>query len=329
MKNVGTVVAAVVLVAVLGLYLCSFQVRYTEVAIVKTWGKPAEAAIMEPGLYWKWPDPIQSVVRYDKRQRVLEDQTEETRTRDGKNVSLTTYTVWEIKDPSKFLTNFPRSEDDGIAKLRTTVATKKHEVVGQRFFHEFVSTDPNKRKLREIEQDVLRLVAAEVADEYGIEVVGFGVKQLGLPQSVTTAIFESMKTYEQAKAERYIAEGEARAEDIRAAARTVERRIMAAAQQKVAEIENEAERVVGEYYREFEQYPELRIFLDKLRTVREALRRRTQIIIDTSVRPFDVFDPKVREKVIEAAPAGGVTPLAVPAAPPVTPAGSDSEGQGR
>lgn len=317
MKYLGTILAAIVLASVLVLYMCSFQVRYTEVAIVKTWGKPAREAITEPGLCWKWPQPIQSVVKYDKRARILEERPEETRTSDGKNVVLTTYTLWKIQNPGTFLTNFPHGVEDGEKKLRATIKTHIHAVVAKHFFHEFVSTDPADRKLKEIEQEILSRVAEEVRTRsvaevaargtedqptgYGVELVGFGIKKLQLPESVTTAIFESMKSHEEAKAQRYIAEGEARAQDIRAEARAVERRIMAAAQQKVAEIQTEAERVVGNYYREFEEHPELRIFLDKLRTVKEALKARTSIIIDDSTKPFDVFDPAERERVIEAA----------------------------
>ncbi len=62
MKNLGTIAAAVFLVVVLLLYMCSFQVRFTEVAIKKTWGNPAENAITQPGLYFKWPPPIQTAV---------------------------------------------------------------------------------------------------------------------------------------------------------------------------------------------------------------------------------------------------------------------------
>ena len=300
MKNLGTIIAALILAVVLGLYLCSFQVRFTEVAIVKTMGKPAEHAKTEPGLYWKWPNPIQTVVRYDKRQRILEDRTEETRTVDGKNLLLTTYTCWKIVDPAKFMTNFPQGEEEGASKLRTTIGTHKHAVVGEHYFHEFVSTDPAERMLHEIETEIRERIAGEVRDEYGIEVVAFGIKKLGLPESVTTAIFQSMKSNEEKKAQKYISEGEAEAENIRASAKAVEQRIMAAARQKVAEIETNAQVVVGEYYQEFEAYPELRIFLDKLQTVAEALRERTQIILSTDDEPFDVFDPAAREAVVQS-----------------------------
>lgn len=301
MKNVGTILAALFLAVVLVLYLCTFQVRFTEVAIRKTWGRPAREAIVDPGLYFKWPAPIQTVVRYDKRIRILEDRTEETRTEDGDNLLLTTFTLWRIADPSKFLTNFPGGVADGENKLRTTIVAYKHAVVGQRQFSDFVSTDPAKRKIKEIEGELQTAVAKDARAQYGIEVVDFGIKKLGLPEAVTTAIFESMKSHEEAKAARYTAEGEARANDIVANANAAKDRIMAAAQQKADAIIAEAQELVGEYYKEFKEQPELRILLDKLRVTADALKKRTTLVIGTEDPPFDVFKPEVREKVIEAA----------------------------
>jgi modulator of FtsH protease HflC len=301
MKNLGTILAAFFVALVLVLYMCTFQVRFTEVAIVKTWGKPAEQAITEPGLKLKWPPPIQTVILYDKRLRPLEDRTEETRTVDGKNLVVTTYTLWRIADPSKFHTNFPAGVDEGEKRLRTAVIAHKQAVIGQHSFEEFVSTNPADRKLGEIEQQIQTRVAKDARDAYGIDIVDFGIKKLALPESVTAAIFESMKSHEQAKAARYQAEGEARANDILANARAARERILAAARQKVAEIEAEAQRVVSSYYKEFDRHPELRIFLDKLRTVASALQQRTTLVITTEHTPFDVFEEETRRDIAAGA----------------------------
>ncbi len=289
MKNIGTIVAALVLAAVLLLYMCTFQVRYTEVAIKKTLGKPDPNVITEPGLQFKWPRPIQSFVKYDKRIHVLEDRTEETRTADGKTLLLTTFTLWRIADPSKFHTNFPGGVEDGEKKLRTTIVTHKHAVTGKREFRDFISTNPTERKVREIEHEMREAVARDAREEYGIEVADFGIKKLGLPESVTTAIFESMRAREDANAARYIAEGRATAQAILSVARARRERIMAEARRKASEIETEAQRQVSEYYKTFAEYPELRIFLDTLRTVRDALRDRTTLILDTSESPWNIF----------------------------------------
>ncbi len=297
MKNIGTILAALFVAFVLVAYMCTFQVRSTEIAIVKTWGKPGKEAITEPGLKLKWPRPIQSVVVYDKRIRMVEKRTEETRTFDGKNVLLSTFALWRIDNPYKFDTAFPGGVEDGKANLRKTVETTVQAVVGKRSFDEFVSTDPSKRRLREIEREMLAKVAENVETQYGIKVVDFGIKKLGLPQSITTEIFNSMKATEEAKARTYVAEGEAQATGIVANAQATEDRIIAAAREKVAQIKAEGQRMVSQYYKEFEQHPELRIFLDTLRTNAEALQQRTTLILDMQQSPWNVFDERVRARI--------------------------------
>lgn len=297
MKNLGTIMAAVVVAGVLLLYMCTFQVRFTEVAIKKTWGKPDKEAITEPGLKYKWPPPIQTYVKYDKRIRTLETKTEETRTTDGKNLILTTFALWRIADPGKFHTNFPSGVDEGEKKLRTTIVSHMQAVIGQRKFKEFISTNQKDRKITDIEQTIKIAVARDAINEYGIEVVDFGLSKLGLPESVTTAIFDSMKSHEQAKAARYQAEGDARANDILADATASEARILASVREKVAQIEAEAQWVVSDYYKEFDEHPELRIFLDELRALQEALRRRTTLIMTSDQSPWNLFEEDVRRAI--------------------------------
>lgn len=299
MKNVGTIVAALFLVVVLLLYMCTFQVRFTEVAILKTGGNPAKDAITTPGLKWKWPRPIQTVVIYDKRIRILKDRTEETRTKDSKNLILATFTLWRISDPAKFHTNFPGGVEEGERKLRTTVMSHKQRVTGEHEFSEFVSTDPRQRKVRLIEQEIRYAVAKDASEEYGIEIVDFGIEKLGLPESVTTAIFDSMKAHEQAKAQRYIAEGDARADAILASANATRDRIMAEVRRKVSQIQTEAERTVSTYYQEFNDSPKLRMFLDSLRTISQALKEKTTLILPSEEAPWNLWDEDVRADIIK------------------------------
>jgi regulator of protease activity HflC (stomatin/prohibitin superfamily) len=106
-----------------------------------------------------------------------------------------------------------------------------------------------------------------------------------------------MKSKENRKAERYNSEGGATARRIVGDAEAAKERILAEARRKVAAIETEAQRVVGEYYKEFDEYPDLRIFLDKLRTTQRALRDRSTIILESREPPFDVFEPETRRMV--------------------------------
>jgi membrane protease subunit HflC len=309
--------AAAVVVLIVGFYMCTFQVRFTEVAIVETFGEQAEEPIDEPGLYLKWPWPIQNVVKFDRRIRVLEDRTEETYTADSKNVIVTTSTFWTIEDPYKFHRSFPEVED-GEQQLRDAIRSQKKAVVGQYDFSNFVSTQEGERKLQRIEREMIGQLRPDESErddsragsslasvwrnEYGVDIKYFGITRLTLPQSVTKAIFESMKKTEENKANNYEAEGSAEAEQIVATATEARERIMSVAKRRADEIRVEGERIVSELYAQFEEHPDLRIFLDKIKTLQEAFTNNTTIIIDTEFAPIDLFEklPGEREDVVPA-----------------------------
>lgn len=297
-KNIGSILAALFLAVVLLLYMCTFQVKFTEVAVVKTWGKPADEPIDTPGLKFKWPYPIEDAELYDKRIRILSDRTEETRTQDGKNILLTTYTLWRLKpsEAPKFHRNFPDGVESGENRLRSSIVTRKHEVVGNRTMPEFISINPEERKLRDIELQIMALVKQDVEEEYGIELLDFGIKKLALPQAATTDVFAKMKEHEQAKSTRYSSEGQAEAARILGEADAVEKRILAAANKKANEIENEANRVVSELQKEFAKHTELRMFLDALRANVQTFRTRSTLILNTAHSPFDLWAADGRKK---------------------------------
>ena len=75
-------ISGAVLASMLVLYMVTFQVRFSEVAVVRTFGQIKEGGIIkEPGLYWKWPWPVQKVERYDNRVQTSSTTGEETPTR--------------------------------------------------------------------------------------------------------------------------------------------------------------------------------------------------------------------------------------------------------
>ncbi len=309
MRNLPTLFAAALVVVIVGFYMCTYQVRFTEVAIKETFGEPAETATTDPGLHYKWPWPIQNVVKFDKRLRVLEDRTEETYTADSKNVIITTSAFWTIEDPYKFHRSFPRVEE-GERQLRDAIRSQKKAVIGQYNFSNLVSTNKDERKLHEMEENMLGQVrgvgglggAASLdhsagkslrqvwRDDYGVELKYFGITKLTLPESVTQAVFESMKKSEQNKADNYRAEGKAKAQQIVATASEARERIMSVAKRKADRIRNEGEKIVSRLYADFKEHQDLRIFLDKIKTIEEAFANNTTIVLDSRVAPIDLFD---------------------------------------
>jgi regulator of protease activity HflC (stomatin/prohibitin superfamily) len=190
--------------------------------------------------------------------------------------------------------------EDGEKQLRDAIRSQKKAVIGRYDFANFVSTDANERKLATMEHEMLTGVhaASEPAvqsladtwrDNYGVTIKYFGITKLTLPTSVTQAIFESMRKTEENKAKNYEAEGQAKAKQIVSAAEEARERIMSVANRKATEIRNEGERIVSELYARFEEHQDLRIFLDKLRTVVDSLSGDTTFILDQNIAPVDLF----------------------------------------
>jgi membrane protease subunit HflC len=301
MKSLPTIIAAFILAVALVAWMCTFQVRSTEVAILKTFGKaaPQPIAVDEDdasffaGLYFKWPAPIQTVAKYDRRLRLLEDRIEETPTEDDRQIIVTTFTAWTISDPYKFHTQY-RTLEEGETALRNRVRSSKKSVIGTHRFSEFVSDDPTERNMHGIEREIYDLVAPDAAAAFGIDVRMFGIKQIGLPASVSQEVFNAMKADKETRAANFKSQGNAEGERIVAEAEATAQRIRSVVSERVSQIEAVGLEEVGRIYSAFAEHQDLRIFLDKLRALERVLMNRTEIFMDADFAPVDVMVPERR-----------------------------------
>ena len=69
-RSLPSIIAGASIIVILVLYMITYQVRFNEVAVVRTFGEitppdpqthQSDDVITEPGLKWKWPWPIQRV----------------------------------------------------------------------------------------------------------------------------------------------------------------------------------------------------------------------------------------------------------------------------
>ena len=293
-RNSLTLIIGALLVLVFGALLFCFQVRQTEIALVTTFGKPTRSINTdpdkpEPGLYFKWPWPIQKVQSFDKRIQNLESKFEEPFTADKVNILITTYTGWAISDPALFRERFGDSKDRAAAALESVVRQANNAVVGQHAFANFISTDEKEMKLGDIEGEILAKVQP-AAKAYGMDVRFLGVKRLGLPESITQKIFERMKQERQRFVQRLTAEGDALAKDVNSAALRERDETLAKAEGKAKEISGQADLEVAKSLAVFKDSPDLAVFLLKIAALEESLKDRSTLILDQRTPPFDLLD---------------------------------------
>jgi len=286
-KNIGMFLLAALVVAALLLSTIAFTVdELKDIVVVKTFGRVTSVyeGAKDAGLKFKWPWPIQRLLRYDARTFTLEDPPyAELQTRDQQNILITMYCTWRIKDPEKFHRTIV-TEAKATKNIRDRLSAHKNNVLGRYTLDSLVNTDPAKMKIAQIEQEVLEPLRQEMSDQYGVEIRSVGMKALGLPQVVSNAVIEMQKTEREEFVQQYKAAGEALATAIRARADRASKQILAFAAGKAMKIRAEGDSAAAKYYRKYAANERLGMFLRTLESLR-ALKDNTQIVLDGTQLP--------------------------------------------
>jgi membrane protease subunit HflC len=291
MKNLAIALFVALIVIALGLYLVSFQVRETESCLVLTFGKAtAEDEITEPGLYFKWPFPIQQVHKFDFRMRVFETESEETRTRGGEPIIVSTYVVWKISRPLEFFNAIKTVTKAENELLRSRVRNVQNNVIGSRYFSEFVNNDPSKIQFKKIQEDMLGQLQQAVADaKFGVDIKTVGIKQLKVSKDVSTAVFDRMKAERARRAKFIESEGEGEAIRIRTEAKSKSDELTAAAEARAKRIRGKGDAEAAKHYDKLDENVELAMLLRDLEALQKILESRTTFVTPTDVAPFNLL----------------------------------------
>ncbi|MHC4121390.1 MAG: protease modulator HflC [Planctomycetota bacterium] len=296
MKNIAIAIFIAFIVITLSLYLVSFQVRDTESCLVTTFGKPTRP-LVDAGVHFKWPFPIQQVQKFDSRMRVFAPQVEETPTAGGEPIIVNTYVVWKIAQPLEFFNAVKtvRKAEDEL--LRSRIRNTQNSVIGRHYFSEFVNSDPARVKFKEIEAEMLADLRQAVADaNYGIEIKALGIKQLKVSEEVSKEVFERMKAERIRRAEAIISQGTVEANKIRTDVDRKSKELIAAAEARAKIIRGEGDAEAAKYYAMLEEDPELAKVLRNLEALEEILKDRTTFVVPTDKEPFNLLQgmPEVK-----------------------------------
>ncbi|MFP4028942.1 MAG: protease modulator HflC [Candidatus Brocadiia bacterium] len=329
MKENKVTIAVVLIVLVLLLaYGFVYQVPETKMVVhyrpPKTLYKVRNAGQGEkgpyeggPGLYFRFPYPIDEVQEYDKRVRVIDGPLNQTVLEDEWHVIISIYAAWRIKDPLAFEESLEGDVRRAEDRLKDVIYNETSEAIGQLRFNQLVSTNEEKVQLQALEAGVQAGARQAIGQKnYGIELLHFGIRRIAIPESTTQKVFERMKAERQKVADRFRNQGETEEKEIVSEAKKKAEKILADARSRAEEIRSEGEAKEAEYYDKFAQHPELAIFLrrlDALRTIaRKARESGTPIsyVLDTKTEPLGALHRGPQERETLEGPLGdeGVVP---------------------
>jgi membrane protease subunit HflC len=299
---------ALLIVAGFVVYMCSYTVKFTDAAVITTFGKAgAEDVITTPGLRFKWPAPIQQTTVYDTRARFLSTRLETQQTADNRQIVAESFMTWRVTDPLAFYQRFrgsggasarehyTKAEETLVSLLRSAMTQ-----VSQYNLTDLLSIEPGASKMAQLEGDVLARLRDEKGGnvkQYGVEVVMVGISSLTLPKDVTADVFTRMGEGRKRLAAKAESEGQAVATAIKSEAESAAKRIREFAKFRADQIRNRGELEAARYLTALNEDPELATFLQGIEGMREGIGRQATFVLPTSLFGLNYFTPEAMEKV--------------------------------
>lgn len=257
------------------------------------------------GLQFKWPWPVESVRRFDRRLQLLSPPGREAFTRDRKNVTVEAYVLWRVADgdtsepTSHPVVRFFRSlgsVDVAEARLSSRLQSILTEQIGRNELADLLaaadseagpsdSPGPLEKISADIRNELIQRVDEKdsLRDRQGIEIVDVRIRRLNLPAGNMRAVFERMRSERQKIAERYRSAGLAENRMIRSQADRQAGELLAKANAEAERIRGEGDadaiRILNEAHA---RDPEFATTLQTLEAYKQILNDKTMLILSAS-----------------------------------------------
>jgi len=314
---------AAVFVLALVLYMVAFTVRFTEKAVVTTFGRAADAKPVEAGLHFKWPYPIQRVMTYDTRVRVFQTRQETQQTRDNRQLVVQAFCTWRVTDPLQFFRRFSNAGERPIDHFREAEQSLDSSmrtamsVVSSYRMDELFTVEGTASRLPELEQQILGAMRASLAaaagtdnsGAFGVEIVSVGIARVQLPQGATQAVFDRITATQDRQAQEIASRGEAERAAITSRAQAAADQIRAFAERRAASIRAQGERESAQFLAQMTVAPELAVFIQQMEFIADMMARRVTLVFPTTMPGFGAIEPGF----LESAPAGRIPASGFPA----------------
>ena len=253
-------------------------VDITEIVVITQFGKPVRV-VSEAGLTVKWPDPVQSVIRLDKRLQALDSNVGEFLTQDKKNLVLSNFIVWRILDAKKFIQSV-KDMSSAETRLSDLVGSELGMAIGTYPLSSFLTTDEGGTKIPEISGKVARASRQHALQEFGIDVMAVLLRRLSFPEQNLRSVYDRMRAERARMAKKYRAEGEEKAAKIMTQTDKRVREILAVAyrESQITKGRGDAESI-RIYAKAFERDPDFYKLTRTLDAYRKFLDEKTTLIL--------------------------------------------------
>jgi len=299
--NLKLLIPAALIALVLLAYLFTDSVRFTESAVVTTFGKADENAVRdEPGLLLKIP-LVNDVTKYDKRARVLRTRSLTQQTADSRPLIVQSFCVWRVSDPLKFFQAFGAAGQRSVEHyrkaenevLRDSLRSATSAVSNYRMDQLFTG---GRSSFEDLETAILAglegsgQTGTSLAD-VGIDVLYVGISKALLPEQSTQAVFDRMRANRNALVRNLETQGESEASAIISKAENDAARIRSFAQARAQEIRGQGDLEAQPYMAQLAENPDLAVYLRNLQLMKEIYAKKVTLVLSESTPGLGLLSP--------------------------------------
>ena len=266
----GGLVALGLIIVIVG--LSAFTVSETELAIKLQLGEVVKADY-EPGLHFKWP-VVQNVRKFPRRILTISDRPERIFTAENEAVQVDFFVKWRVVDPLRFYTSTGGALTVANGRLSEIIKNSIVTEFGKRSVAEAISLER-----AEMMRDMLATAAA-TAEDLGVSLVDFRVKQVEFMDEVRNSVYAQMAAERARIAAERRAEGRAGAEEKRASADRQRTVILASAYRDGQIIRGEGDAKAADIYAQaYTKDPEFYAFYRSIDAYRKSMGKAGDILV--------------------------------------------------
>jgi membrane protease subunit HflC len=283
-----SIAAVVVLFAIAAASLV--QVPSGEALVVTRFGNPARV-LMKPGLAWRLPVPLESVIPVDLRLRTTSSGLQDVGTRDGLRIIAQAYVAWQVRpdspDVQRFLRAVQNQPDEAARQIRAFIGSALETTTSAFELSNLINTDASKVQIAPLEARLREQINQQLQSTYGISVLFVGIERLTLPAVTLAATVDRMRAERETIAAERTAVGNREAAEIRSAAERDGRIVQAEARVKAADIEAQSRvQAASIYGKAYAGSPQLYNMMRSLDTLSTIITPDTKLILRTDAAPF-------------------------------------------
>ncbi len=261
------------LVALFAFSQTLFSVDEREFAMVRQLGEVVSIKD-QPGLNFKIPF-IQSVSKYSKQILTLDSpEPERFNTNGNQPVQVDSFVKWQISDAREFYRAVGGDEKQAERRIGQTVTSLLREEFGRRTLQEVISGD------REKFMAEVRKSAEVDAKKIGVTIIDVRLKRVDFDDSVSTRVFDRMRSERQRVAAELRSTGAAEGERIKADADKQAQVILAEAYKKAQEMQGSGDaKAAAIYSTAYGQNAEFYSFYRSLEAYKATFKSKSDVMV--------------------------------------------------